>query len=76
MMAGQLITSEQVTEIEALAQRIGVDIDSESVVMATERVGGSSAPYAYLLLTRSQALALIMLMSTYIRARERDHAQV
>ena len=75
-MPDALLTAEQVVGIEELIRQIGVDPDSSSVMAAQMRVGGTSAPYGYLVLTRSQALAMIVLMTRYIGERERSEGVV
>ncbi|HEX2673441.1 MAG TPA: hypothetical protein VHM25_21315 [Polyangiaceae bacterium] len=53
-MSGDLVTREQVRRIERACRVLGVYPDSEGVRIATALVGGSRAPYGYLLLTRDQ----------------------
>lgn len=74
-MSGELVTREQVQRIERACRVLGLYPDSESLQRATSRVGGSGAPYGYLLLTRDQASALLSLMARFHRGEALEQAQ-
>jgi hypothetical protein len=74
-MAGELVTRDQVRRIERAIKVLGVYPDSVGVRAATSRVGGSQAPYGYLLLTRAQAGALLALMAKFHRGEPMQDAQ-
>lgn len=74
-MSGELVTREQVQRIERACRVLGLYPDSAGMMLATARVGGSQAPYGYLLLSRTQAEALLSLMARFHRGEALEQAQ-
>jgi hypothetical protein len=68
---GRLATGAQVRQIEALAIRIGVPATTDGIRALQGKVGGSSQPYAYRLMSRDQAASFIETLWDFVRERER-----
>jgi hypothetical protein len=68
----KLISYWQIRQIELLLRRIGIPASVDGVRALQGKVGGSRAPYAYRLMSRSQGASFIQTLWEYVRERERD----
>jgi hypothetical protein len=68
------LTTEQAATIVMLMQRIGIDVDSSSMLAAQERMGGPGTPHGYLMLSKAQGTRLLEMMTAFLGHLEQEHA--
>jgi hypothetical protein len=67
----KLVTYWQLRQIETLLRRIGIPASTDGLHALQAKAGGSSQPYAYRLMSRSQAANFIEALWDFVRERER-----